>query len=108
MVIDEVVIVLTTIPDAVDEVAFAEALVRERLAACVSVLPAMQSTYRWQGNVERSRERQVLVKTVRSRLDALHEAVRARHPYEVPEWLVLSSSGGSDAYLGWVRECASG
>lgn len=101
---DEVVIVLTTIPDEVDRAAFADALVRDHLAACVSILPVMESTYRWQGAVEQTRERQVLLKTVRSRLDALQAAVQTHHPYEVPEWLVVSTSGGSDAYTSWLKE----
>jgi periplasmic divalent cation tolerance protein len=105
--VDEVVIVLTTIPDEVDGAAFADRMVHDRLAACVSILPVMESTYQWQGTVEQSRERQVLLKTVRSRLDALYTAVRTQHPYDVPEWLVVSASGGSDAYISWVRQSVS-
>jgi periplasmic divalent cation tolerance protein len=101
---DEVVIVLTTIPDEVERSTFADRLVRARLAACVSILPAMESTYQWQGAVEQARERQVLLKTVRARLDELYAAVRTVHPYDVPEWLVVSASGGSDAYLRWLRQ----
>lgn len=104
MDVNEVVIVLTTIPDEVDRATFADRLVRDRLAACVSILPVMESTYQWQGTVEQARERQVLLKTVRSRLDALYAAVRTQHPYDVPEWLVVSASGGSDAYLRWLRQ----
>lgn len=107
MDLDEVVIVLTTIPDEVDRGAFADKLVRDRLAACVSILPTMESTYQWKGSVEQARERQVLLKTMRSRLDALYAAVRSQHPYDVPEWLVLGASGGSDAYMSWVRQSVS-
>ena len=107
MDVDEVVIVLTTIPDEVDRTAFADRLVRDRLAACVSILPVMESTYQWEGAVERARERQVLLKTVRSRLDALYTTVLTQHPYDVPEWLVLSASGGSDAYMSWLRQSVS-
>lgn len=97
------VVVLTTIPADVDVDAFARGLLEQHLAACVNVLPAMRSIYRWKGAVESADERQVVIKTVGERLAALEAELAARHPYELPEFLVLPVSGGSDAYLDWVR-----
>ncbi|HEY3380870.1 MAG TPA: divalent-cation tolerance protein CutA [Vicinamibacterales bacterium] len=99
----DVVIALTTWPAAHDPAAFAGTLVEERLAACVNVLPEMESVYRWRGRVERERERQVIIKTTRARVEALIARVGQLHPYEVPELVVLASDGGGPAYLDWVR-----
>ncbi len=97
------IIVLTTWPAAADADALAATLVAERLAACVNVLPEMDSVYSWRGALERDRERQVLVKTTAARLEALERRVAELHPYEVPEFLVLPLAGGSAAYLDWLR-----
>ena len=93
-------------PDATSAQAIAEALVGERLAACVNVLGSMRSTYRWQGAVEQADERQLVIKTTTSRVAALEARLREMHPYEVPELLVLPVTGGSEDYLRWVRESA--
>src|SRR5690349_15365181 len=96
------VLVLTTLPAEADAEGFASALVEARLAACVNLLPIMQSVYRWQGMIEQESERQVVIKTARLRVDALWERVRDLHPYEVPEFVVLPVVDGSDAYLKWL------
>jgi periplasmic divalent cation tolerance protein len=98
------VLVLTTLPADADAGSFARSLVEERFAACVSLLPVMESTYRWEGQVEREAERQVFIKTARARVAALWERVRALHPYDVPEFLVLPIVDGNEAYLRWVGE----
>jgi periplasmic divalent cation tolerance protein len=98
------VIVLTTIPADADGPAFGRTLVDERLAACVNLLPIMESVYRWEGRVEQESERQVVIKTARERVVALWERVREMHPYEVPEFVVLPIVDGNDAYLRWVGE----
>ena len=95
---------MTTLPADADAAAFAQALVDARLAACVNLLPAMESIYRWKGQVERDAERQLLIKTSRDRIPALWERIRTLHPYEVPEFLVLPIVDGNDAYLRWVGE----
>ena len=100
-----VVLVLTTLPLAADAEVFAQALVEERLAACVGLGPPMTSVYRWQGAVERAQERQVVLKTVRGKVPLVEARLAALHPYEVPELLVVPVEGGGAAYLGWVREC---
>ena len=100
----EHVLILTTLPADADVVAFAKALVEERLAACVNLLPAMESVYRWEGRVERESERQVIIKTTRERTETLWERVRELHPYEVPEFVVLAIVDGNDAYLRWIAD----
>jgi periplasmic divalent cation tolerance protein len=98
------VIVLTTLPTDADATRFAQTLVEARLAACVNLLPVMESVYRWEGNVEQERERQLVIKTSRSRMAALWERVRELHPYDVPEFVVLPIVDGNDTYLRWLGE----
>jgi len=95
--------VLTTIAADADGAALARTLVEERLAACVNLLPAMTSLYRWKGQVEQDREQQVVIKTTTDRLAALETRIRELHAYELPEFLVVSAAGGSQEYLAWVR-----
>lgn len=99
----DAVIALTTLPASADADGFARTLVEQRLAACVNVLPVMQSTYRWQGSVHRDDERQVVIKTWRDQVRDLEARVRALHPYDVPEWLVVETDAGSEAYLAWLK-----
>ena len=103
----EYVIVLTTLPGDFEIRTFAKTLVEERLAACVNLLPAMESVYRWEGRVEQETERQILIKTSRDRIVALWDRIREMHPYETPEFVVLSIQDGSDAYLRWIGESTS-
>lgn len=98
------VLVLTTLPSNFEARTFARPLVEERLAACVNILPEMRSVYRWQGKVEDEPERQVFIKTTRNRLVALWERVRALHPYDVPEFVVLPIVEGNDVYLRWIAD----
>ena len=100
----QVILVLTTIAAEADGTALGRALVDERLAACVNILPAMTSVYRWKGQVEQDREQQVIIKTTRDRLAALQARVRDLHSYELPEFLVIEAGGGAEAYLAWVEE----
>jgi len=96
------VLVLTTLPSDGDPAAFARALVEEHLAACVNLLPVMESVYRWEGQVETESERQVIIKTTRARTAELWERVRELHPYEVPEFVVIPIVDGNEAYLRWI------
>jgi periplasmic divalent cation tolerance protein len=104
----EYVVVWTTVPAAFDARELAATVVRERLAACVNVLGEMDSTYRWKGEIETDRERQVIMKTTAARVSALRTRLHELHQYEVPEFIVLPVIGGSDRYLGWVRESTTG
>lgn len=98
------VVVLTTLPADADGRAFGRTLVEERLAACVNVLPPMESVYRWEGQIEAEPERQVVIKTSNERIAALWDRIREMHPYDTPEFIVLPMSDGSDAYLRWIGE----
>lgn len=105
---NDCVVVWTTIASTADGRGMASILVTERLAACVNVLPEMESIYRWQGHIETGHERQLVVKTTVGRLAALKARIHELHDYEVPEFLVLPVVGGSDAYLKWIRESTAG
>jgi periplasmic divalent cation tolerance protein len=98
------VLVMTTLPADADATTFARTLVELRLAACVNLLPALESVYRWEGAVEQEQERQLIIKTARARVPALWERVRELHPYDVPEFVVLPIVDGNEAYLRWVGE----
>ena len=100
---DELILILTTMPDDSRADELAEALVGEKLAACVNVHGPMVSTYRWKGAVERETERQIVIKTTRTRLPALEARLKTLHPYELPEWIVLGAEA-SAAYGRWVME----
>lgn len=104
----DAVLVLTTVPSADLGTALARSLVAARLAACVNVLPPMTSIYRWQGELQHDTECQVIIKTVRPRLDAVRALVREAHPYELPEFVVVPIETGDAAYLAWVAAEASG
>jgi periplasmic divalent cation tolerance protein len=99
----EFIIVLTTFPATGDVEDFARALIAEKLAACVNILPLMQSLYFWEGTIEKSEERQMVIKTTLSRREELEARVKSLHPYETPEFLVVPVSEGSSEYLAWLR-----
>jgi periplasmic divalent cation tolerance protein len=99
----QVLLVHITCP-AADAPALAEALVRERLAACVNALPGVRSTYLWQGRVEQAEETLLIAKTTQARYAALEAAVRRLHPYELPEVVAVHVASGLPAYLRWVED----
>jgi len=98
------IVVLVTCATAAEAGAIAEALVREKLAACVTIGGAVQSVFRWQGDVSRETEYQLVIKTRRACFDALERCVRALHSYEVPEIIALPIMRGSADYLNWIDE----
>jgi periplasmic divalent cation tolerance protein len=102
------VVVWTTIAMTADGHKLASALVSERLAACVNVLPQMESVYRWKGGVEAEPERQLIMKTTAARVPALRARLIELHDYDVPEFIVLPVIDGSDPYLSWIRESTAG
>jgi periplasmic divalent cation tolerance protein len=95
--------VLTTAPDAEVGAALARALVDERLAACVNVVPGVRSFYRWEGAIQDDAEVLLIIKTCADRCEALAARIDDLHPYDLPEVLVLSAAGGSVPYLAWVE-----
>ena len=98
----QTLLVLTNLPDEASAHALAAALVTERLAACVNVLAPCRSVYRWQGAIENATETPLLIKTTAVRYAALEVAIRARHPYELPEIIAVPIAHGLPAYLDWV------
>ena len=102
----QVALVLTTFGVG-QAVAVARVLVEERLAACVNVLPAMTSIYRWDGAVQQDAEEQVVIKTTASALAALERRIGDLHAYDVPELIVVPIASGGAAYLSWIRESTS-
>lgn len=98
----EALLVLTNLPDAASARALAEHIVSARLAACVNILAPCRSIYRWQGKVEDAEEVPLLIKTAAERYPELEAAIRARHPYELPEIVAVPLSHGLPAYLDWV------
>ena len=95
-------LVITTLPDADSAHRLATALVEQRLAACVNILAPCRSVYRWQGRIEDSAEVPLLIKTTDARYAALEAAIRAAHPYELPEIVAVGIVRGSPEYLAWV------
>ena len=79
-------------------------LLKERLAACVNVVPGLKSFYRWQGKIETDTEIQLLIKTFSERFDELSTWISNNHPYEVPEIVALPAQRVGKAYLAWALE----
>ena len=98
-----VLLVRTNLPDAASAGRLAESLVGQRLAACVNVLAPCRSVYRWKGALQREEEVPLLIKTTASRYAALEAAIRAGHPYELPEIVAVPVEHGLAAYLDWVE-----
>jgi periplasmic divalent cation tolerance protein len=97
------VVVLVTAPDLKVARKLARAVLQARLVACASLIPKIESHYRWRGKIESSGEVLLIMKTTRPRLVALEKLVVARHPYDTPEFLVLSVSGNR-RYLKWLAD----
>jgi len=95
-------LVLTNLPDRAAAESLADALITEQLAACVNILAPCRSVYRWQGSVQHDEEHPMLIKTTEERYAALEQAIRTRHPYELPEIVAVRIERGLAAYLEWV------
>ena len=102
--LDVAVVVLSTAPDGETADRIAAALVEERVAACVSRVPAVHSLYRWKGAVESADEVLLVIKTHARRASDLTRRLAELHPYDVPEILVLPVAAGLPAYLDWIRD----
>jgi periplasmic divalent cation tolerance protein len=96
-------LVLTTCPSPRVAKRVARALVEERLAACVNILPIAQSVYRWRGKVESAREWLLVMKTRVRDYAALERRLRALHPYELPEVVAVPVAAGFARYLAWIN-----
>lgn len=100
----EVILIITNFPDKKTALAFAEKLVEEHLAACVNVLAECSSVYSWQGKIESATEVPVFIKTQPQHYDQVEQMIKAMHPYELPEVIIVPVSGGLPAYLQWIAD----
>ena len=95
-------LVLTNLPDVASAETLARALIESRAAACVNVLAACRSIYRWRGEVETADEIPLLIKTTTVNYPRVEELVRAMHPYELPELIAIPITHGLPPYLDWL------
>lgn len=98
----EALLVITNLPDQKAAEKLADLLIERRLAACVNIMSPCRSVYRWLGAVESAKEVPMLIKTTEERYPALEQAIRASHPYELPEIIAVPIVLGLPAYLSWV------
>jgi periplasmic divalent cation tolerance protein len=103
MAVSDLCLVYVTASSKEQALEIGRALVDERLAACVNVLPGMTSVYRWKGAVEETQEAVLIVKTEQGKAERVIEAVKRTHTYEVPCALVVPITGGNPQYMGWLR-----
>src|SRR5579863_8313127 len=96
------IVTFCTVPDRESGEGIAAALVEERLAACVNLIPGLTSIYRWQGKVEKAAECLLVIKTTAARFEALKARIKALHPYETPEIIAVPITHGDNAYLNWL------
>src|SRR5271154_4684994 len=101
-------IVLVTAPDLKTARALAKAALQARLIACANLVPKIESYYWWRGKIKSGAEVLMILKTTKSKLAALEKLILARHPYDTPEFLILSLSAGSKKYLDWLAKNCSG
>jgi periplasmic divalent cation tolerance protein len=99
---EPVLLVLTNMPDLGVAQHIAQRLVEQKLAACVNIMPGVQSVYCWQGAIEQAQEITLLIKTTQQRYAELEQAIKALHPYDLPEIIALPIAAGLPAYLRWV------
>jgi len=95
-------VILVTAPDLKTARGLAKAALKSKLIACANLIPKIESHYWWQGKIESSAEVLLILKTQKSKLNALEKLILARHPYDTPEFLVLPLSAGSNKYLDWL------
>ncbi len=95
-------LVLNTCPGSITAKRIANDVVADNLAACVQVIPNVQSYFRWGGNIDNAEEHLLLIKTTAARYEALEERIKSLHPYELPEIVAVPISTGLDGYLSWI------
>ena len=103
----DVIVVLMTASGADEARRIAQQLVESRLAACVQILPEIESVYRWHGAIQRDKEVLLLMKTTADNFAALEKSVRAIHSYDTPEIVAVPASGVSEPYRAWLIENVS-
>ena len=98
------IIAMNTCPDEAVASQLATKLVENGLAACINILPAIKSVYRWQGKIEQDNEVLLIIKTRKDTFSQLEELIRANHPYELPEVVAVPIDTGLTEYLNWIDE----
>jgi periplasmic divalent cation tolerance protein len=101
---DEIILVLTNLPDRDSAQRLAQALVKNHTAACVNILAECSSVYHWRGKIETASEVPLLIKSTRAAYPRLEASIRAHHPYELPEIVAVSVIAGLPGYLQWVAQ----
>jgi len=97
-------VVLCTCPNEVSAETIANTLVREKLAACVNIVPGLTSIYQWQGNLEKSQELLLVIKSKSDVFSNVENAILAHHPYELPEIISIPIVNGFSNYLAWIDD----
>jgi len=103
-VVSDAIVVFMTASNGEEAARLADMLVGAHLAACVQILPEMESVYRWEGKIERAAEILLLAKTTRSKFEELEREVRALHSYDTPEIIAVPVVAGSARYLEWLSQ----
>jgi len=103
----EFFIALTTCPNNDIATQLAQAVVEKQLAACVNIVPGIQSVYQWQGKIENDSEFLLMMKTNRDKIESLQTYILEQHPYEITEFITLNIESGSAAYLDWINSSLS-
>lgn len=104
---DDPIVVFMTAANGEEATRLADMMVGAHLAACVQILPEMESVYRWQGKVERQAEVLLIAKTTRGKFDELEREVRALHSYDTPEIVAIPILTGSAPYLEWLNQATN-
>ena len=101
---NDVILVLTNLPDQESAEKLAQILIQEKIAACVNILAPCTSVYEWQGQLEKSQETPLLIKSTDSKYSLLEACILRHHPYELPEIISVPIDKGLPSYLNWVHE----
>jgi periplasmic divalent cation tolerance protein len=95
-------IIISTVADQATAELIARRVLQQRLAACINIIPGVTSIYRWQGEIEKSSELILLIKSRADHIDAITETIRSLHPYQLPEIIALPLTAGLPAYFDWI------
>ncbi len=96
------IVILTTCPDIETSKIISNSLVEHRLAACVNIIPGLESIYLWEGHVRNDSESLLIIKTSKDKYDAIESMIKTLHPYELPEVISVQIDNGFDKYLDWI------
>ncbi len=98
-------LIYCTCPDVETAEKIADHLIGGKLAACVNILPGVRSFYEWLGEIEQAQEHMLLIKSPKTRYTEIEAAIKALHPYQLPEIIAVKIDSGSAEYLQWIDSC---